>query len=265
MTPASLFRPGLVPAVFVVLLAAMPLAAHADLVTDAPAGAGDAQSPTPLRYYGSGGGHTQQVYDASYFANFAGPREITAISFRTYPGAAPSAFFSNTVNVSDITIQLSTTAKGGNENDPANLLSTVFADNIGADATTVFSGALTLTTLAPGTFDYTITFATPFLYDPAMGNLLLDAMIPTTATVSGTGFGFLTFDSINDLNDGLYSVVELNNGAATSGVGSTSNAITRFLSDPVAAAVPEPATMSLLGAGLFGMGAMRRKRRAAIA
>ncbi len=258
MTPVSMFRPRLLPAAFAALLVSIPLAAHADLVTDAPGGAGDAQSPTPLRYYGTGGGRTQQLYDASYFANFNGPREITAISFRTYPGAS---FGSSTVNVSDIAIQLSTTSKGGNENDPANLLSSSFADNIGVDAMTVYSGALTLTTLDPGTFDYTITFDTPFLYDPAMGNLLLDAMIPVTATVSGAGFGFLTFDSINDLNDGLYSVVQLNDGSAASGTGSTSNAITRFLSDPAPAAVPEPMTMSLLGAGLFGMGAMRRKRR----
>lgn len=259
MTTASLLRSTVVPAAFA-LLAAMPLAAHADLVTDAPGGAGDAQGPVPLRYYGSGGSHNQIVYDASYFSNFTGPREITAIALRTYPGAS---FGSNTVDVSNITIQLSTTGKGGNETDPANLLSANFTDNLGTDAATVFSGALTLTTLVPGTFDYVITFDTPFLYDPTMGNLLLDAMIPTSATVSGGGFGFLTFDSTNDLNDGLYSVVELNNGDATSGTLSTATPITRFFSDSAAAAVPEPMTMSLLGAGLLGMGAMRRKRRMA--
>ena len=62
----------------------------------APGGAGDAQSPTPLNYYGSGGSQTEQIYSSSFFS---GPTTITGVSFRAYPGAAPSFFTSNTVSV----------------------------------------------------------------------------------------------------------------------------------------------------------------------
>lgn len=174
-----------------------------------PAGPGDAQGPAPLNYYGTGGSQTQQIYDASFFS---GPTEITGISFRAYPGAAPSGFFSNTVNVSSLTVALSNTSVSANEASGAQP-STTFSANEGANLTTVFSGAATFTTAATGTgpqpFDYTLNFTTPFLYDPSGGNLLVDFLIPQGASVSGSGFGFLTFDNANDLNDGVRSIVNI--------------------------------------------------------
>src|SRR4029450_11694734 len=59
-------------------------------------------------------------------------------------------------------------------------LSTTFAENLGADNTLVFSGTLIWATAnlpGPGDtrqFDIVFPFTTPFLYDPAAGNLLLD-------------------------------------------------------------------------------------------
>jgi len=238
------------------LLAAAP--AVADTVV-APGVAGNAQGPAPIRYFGSGGSRVQQIYSSDFFT---GIQSISALSFRAYPGAAPSGFFGNSVTVSDIIVRLSTTSAG---DETGTLASSSFANNVGADVATVFSGALTLSTAATGTgeqpFDYTISFATPFVYDASLGNLLLDVMIPTTATVSGTGVGFLTFDTVNSFNDGIYSVIELNNGAATTGFADTSGVITSFTTSPVTTAVPEPASWALMIGG-FGCAGLVLRRRA---
>ena len=229
--------------------------------TSAASSPGNAQGPAPIRYYGSGGSHVQEVYSSAFFEG-QGPQLISAVQFRPYPGASPSGFFSDTVNVSDIQVRLSTTGMLDESGTP---LSATFAGNLGADIQTVYSGALSLHTAATGTpvrdFDYTISFQTPFLYNPAQGNLLLDFVIPTTATVSGSGFGFLTFDTVNTLNDGIYSVVDINNGASLTGFADTSGAITRFVSTSVSA-VPEPETyaMMLAGLGILGFVARRKKR-----
>jgi len=223
-----------------------------------PGGPGDAQGPTPINYYGSSGSQTQQIYSSSFFA---APTEITGVSFRAYPGAAPSFFFSNTVSVSDLVVSLATTTASPNENAGA-APSATFANNIGAGAQTVFSGPITLSTAATGVgpqpFDYTVNFTTPFLYNPGAGNLLLDFLIPTGATVSGSGFGFLTFDTANDLNDGVFSVVNISSGGAATGTLSTAAAITQF---HTASAVPEPASWAIMMGGLLLTGSALRLRR----
>jgi hypothetical protein len=184
---------------------------------------------------------------------FPGAELINGFSFRAYPGAAPSSFFGNSVDISDVVIKLSTTAAGADES--GSLPSATFADNLESDATTVFSGALDLATAATGTgpqpFDYTDSFSQPFLYNPADGNLLLDVAIPSGATVSGAGFGFLTFDTVNTIDDGIYSVVNISDSGAASGTLSTAGAITAF---SVSAAVPEPSTwlMMITGFGILG-------------
>jgi hypothetical protein len=239
--------------------------ASAELLTVVPPGfenmGGGFQGPAPLRFPGTGGARTQQVYESQLFTDFSGPRTITAIDLRTFPGIAPSAFFGNSVSVADITIRLSTTQRG----DEGNTLSANFADNIGNDDTVVYSGALTLTTAANGDlpvspFDYTIVFQNPFLYDPLAGNLLLDVNIPTTAAVTTAGFGFLTFDTVNALSDGIYSVFNGSNGNATSGTAGTSGAILRVHSEAAATAVPEPGTLALFASGLLAVAATRRKK-----
>jgi hypothetical protein len=110
----------------------------------------------------------QQIYDASEFASLGGPALITQIAFR--PDASQATAFSRTFP--SFQINLSTTSK------TVSGLSSIFADNVGADNTTVQSGALTLTTVntpGPGTakqFDLVINLTTPFLYDPSAGNLI---------------------------------------------------------------------------------------------
>ena len=62
-------------------------------------------------------------------------------------------------------------------------LSTTFAENLGTNNTLVFDGTLTWTTAnlpGPGNtrqFDIVFPLTTPFLYDPAAGNLLLDIQL----------------------------------------------------------------------------------------
>lgn len=259
--PIATHRAALIGAVTLLgaaTLTAAPAGA-APLVTDAPGvAAGNAQGPAPFRFYGTGGSRVQQVYEAPLFANFAGgKRQITALAFRAFPGAFPSLFFGTTLSVSDVTIRLSTTARG---DEGPNVLSTRYADNVGADEAVVYDGALTLTTTAIGSFDYLLTLETPFVYDPDLGNLLLDVAIPTTARVSGTGIlGFLTFDTVNTLDDGIASIVSISNGAATSGVFSTAGAVTRFFSDPVA--VPAPGGLLLFALAGLTLGLARRMRR----
>lgn len=238
------------------------LPGYATLLTVAPNdranAAGNAQSPTPLRFPGTGGSRVQQLYSSAFFS---APQTITGIQFRPTPGIAPSALFGDTISVSDITIRLSTTSRG---DEGADTLSMVFANNIGDDVTTVYSDPLTLTTAftgppgGPKAFDYSIALEQPFFYDPGLGNLLLDAMIPTGATVSGNGFfGFITLDQVNDLNDGIFSIVNLSDGGANSGIASTAGAITRFVGEPVA--VPEPGMLPLFAVGFLMLGLLGRR------
>jgi hypothetical protein len=112
----------------------------------------------------------QQVYASSQFSALTGPQLITEILFR--PDATLGQAFSSTLP--NIEIALSTTSKAPDG------LSATFAANVGANNTTVYSGPLSLLSSAtrppggPKAFDIAINLTTPFLYDPAAGNLLLD-------------------------------------------------------------------------------------------
>jgi phosphatidylinositol-3-phosphatase len=119
-------------------------------------------SSKPIRY--------QQVFAKSQFSRFAaGGEMINSIAFRAHAPGIPFA-----ASVPQLQVRLSTTTK-----NPDGLSST-FADNVGADDTQVFSGPLTVSInnsaspSAVNTFDIVITFTTPFPYNPANGNLLID-------------------------------------------------------------------------------------------
>ena len=131
---------------------------------------------------------TEGGYDNNLPFNCLGPR-VTSMRYQeVYAGAqvgsgtiSQVAFrdgqFASTV-IPNVTITLSTTSRA------VTGLDTTFANNIGADVTNVFSGNLTLAGAGtggapPGPFDIVIPLQTPFTFNAAAGNLLLDVTIPT--------------------------------------------------------------------------------------
>ena len=186
----------------------------------------------------------QQLYAAS---QFGGGGLITQIIFR--PDAFAGHAFTSTL--SDIQIDLAYSSA------PDDGLSTTYANNITAGDTIVFArGPLTLSSAftgppaGPKDFDIIITLTTPFLYNPALGNLLLD--------VRNFGGGTTTFfDAAFTTGDGSS---RLFNSDVNSGTGSTDTEalVTGFV------IVPEPGTAMLLAGGgtlLALFGGCRRRRR----
>lgn len=116
-------------------------------------------SSQPIRY--------QQVFDAGQFARLTnGGGLINRIAFR---GHGPGVPF--TATIPQLQVNLSTT------NKTPDGLSSTFASNVGPDDTQVFSGAFQAAVTLngdPANFEIVINFTTPFFYDPAKGNLLLD-------------------------------------------------------------------------------------------
>ena len=189
----------------------------------------------------------QQVYGSNQFG--AGGL-ITQIIFR--PDAFTGAAFSSTLT--NVRIDLSTTTMA------VDGLSTTFATNVGADDTIVFNGSLSLSSAftgpgaGPKAFDIIITLTTPFNYNPALGNLLLDVRNFSgghTTQFDSQG----TADSIsrvftNTANTGV--------NTPTADVADTEGLITQF---NFGAAVPEPGTWSLLLTGIAAIGIVRWRRR----
>ena len=140
-------------------------------------------STTSMRY--------QQVYSGAQ----VGAGSISQMAFR-------DAIFSSTV-FPNVTIRLSTTPKA------VTGLDTVFANNVGPDATTVFSGDLTLSGAsfsgAPGPFDITIPFQTAFAFNPAAGNLLFDITIPTCENTGDFDFDSQLASSASTARNYAYS------------------------------------------------------------
>lgn len=110
----------------------------------------------------------QEVYGASHF----GTQAVVIRELRLRPSAPFGSAFSATM--SNLQIRLSTTAKVPEG------LSSIFASNVGPDEVTVFNGSLAVSSAftgpaaGPKDFDIVFPLTTPFVYDPAQGNLLVD-------------------------------------------------------------------------------------------
>jgi sugar lactone lactonase YvrE len=179
----------------------------------------------------------QQVYTASQFgAIAAGGGMITGIAFR------PDAVYGNafTHTIANIRIDLATTMAG-----PGGL-SLTFANNVGANDTTVFNGSLTLSSTftgpagGPKNFDILIPLTTPFYYNPAAGNLLLDIRNFSSGNSGGNLISILDATSANPTLVGR--VYTFDASAPNSFDEDTWGLVTQFTATPV----PEPATWGLL-------------------
>jgi len=177
-------------------------------------------------------GEYQQVYTA---ADFSGPVLIDQVAFRSV-NVLGGTLLSDTLTLSLGTTSASPSAPG-----------TTYAGNKRPDLTTVFTGTVSETLSGNGTFDFFINFSTPFLYNPTLGNLLFDVDVTTT-------LGRAAFDAGKSPDTGrLFNLG--GNGAVTPGP--NFGLVTRF----DVTAVPEPATISLVGIGVLGMLVAKYRRR----
>ena len=170
----------------------------------------------------------QQVYAAG---DFSGPITIDDLELYTQSGTGSP-------NTGTFTISLSTTSA------VVNGLSTELSQNIGSNNTTVFNSKLP--TIQNGVL--TIPFSTPFTYNPAQGNLLVN-IVESTPYTGGPSFEF------DSASGGLFS---RGYSDQTIPVNNDSGLVTGFTSP-----VPLPSALWLLLSGLGGLGAMTRKVRAA--
>lgn len=161
-----------------------------------------------------------EVYDASQFGALSGPSFLTQFAYRPDRILDQSGPRSWTLR-----IYASTTSRA------VNRLSTTFAENFGTNKTLVFDGTVNVTTRnlpGPGNtrqFDYVFHFTTPFLYDPAAGNLVLSLQI------EGSGSA-VTFDTVSG-NPATGMVYGSPSTATTGMLGTPDPHVTQFTFEPL--------------------------------
>lgn len=190
--------------------------------------AGNTANSIPFDFDAPRGIRYQQVYGAS---EFAAPIQIGELRFRV------SEKFGNSfgpTTIGNIQLSLSTTASAPDG------LSTTFEDNIGVDQTQVFGGTLEL----PGAgqnglpFHVSIPLTTPFAYDPATGNLLLEIR-----KFSNEVSGGIFFEAHRRSGDSISRLQALDADAETATTNPSSGTVglvTEFV------AVPEPSLIHFL-------------------
>ena len=217
------------------LFAASTLAAQADVLVGTPVtpGIGNCIPFGCFRNY-------QQVYSSSLFS---GPISITGLTFFN-----TQVLNSATIDPAIYTITLSS---GG---ATVGSLSTTFANNVGANAETFFSGFLS----GPAAPSFTIS-GNAFDYDPSSGDLLVQIFKNTGSAITGS-------DLFNDSNNNFLGFQRVFNsdGSLTGTVDTNVGLITQFDTSPVST-VPLPAALPLFATGLGALGLLgwRRKKAAA--
>lgn len=166
--------PPLFAAIRVAAVAAIAAVTNAQVQTLlAPASAATQDLPTATAQpFDAGPMRVLYVLDSSHFSlgGITGPVLLSGLRVRAN-AATSQAWVGDTIG--DLRVELSTATV-----DHASIGS-VYANNHGVDRTLVRSGALVLvagSTQAgvPGPFHVDIPFQTPFVYDPALGDLALD-------------------------------------------------------------------------------------------
>ena len=228
-----------------VLLIASPLAFATIVVPNAQA---TTEGNSSFSIFGDTNQRTQEAFEAS---QFSGPIWINEILFRTNAGAG-SAFSPNTTHLT-VSLAYSTVLY-------ADDLQNTYASNIWYGSTVVYNDDITWSSpgcSAPGPcpFDLVIPLTTSFHYIPSgAGNtsgvaLLLDM-------TNGLYFPNGTFDA----QSGISESVALVTGSSGSTTGSffTNGMVVEF--EGSSDGVPEPATWTLLLAGLAGTLFVHRRR-----
>ncbi|HXD33819.1 MAG TPA: DUF4214 domain-containing protein [Pyrinomonadaceae bacterium] len=123
------------------------------------------------------GGVYQQVYAAS---SFTGPMTITQLAF------ASSSQFTSGPGTANYNFNLSL----GHTPAVPNALSTDLALNRGTDLTQVFTGAVPASVTGNDQFDLIVNI-TPFNYDPANGNLVLEITVNSPTQYPGAALYFV--------------------------------------------------------------------------
>jgi PEP-CTERM motif len=177
----------------------------------------------------------QFIFDSSYFS---GPISITELTFFNSRQDDPDTFDPGTY-----TFRLATST-----NDYLTPSAT-FANNVGSDVQ-LFATVVVGNGPIPPVFSFP---GTPFNYDPANGDLLLE--IDKTGS-SNTFNGFVDYGP----DDATFKVSRVWNldGTASGTVEINAGPVTLFGAG--AAAVPEPMTLALTGLGLAGIAARLRKK-----
>jgi hypothetical protein len=188
----------------------------------------------------------QQVYSSSLFGGFPQGLSIGEIVFRVdkYTGHGLDTTIAN------VEFHLSTTA-----NQPDGL-SPNFDVNVGSDDTIVIDRSPRHLTAGgpfgsgPSTFSVGFDFTShPFIYNPSLGNLLLDIKVFNGANTS-------PLDAVDMVGDSVSSVFAYGDPMPSSGQTSSLGLATEFAVQPI----PEPSTVALLVVGLVGLGASRFTR-----
>lgn len=173
---------------------------------------------------------TQELWSASYFSDLPpGGAWLIGMASRLDKSVTAESAFSQNLELSIST-------------SPRDTISLTYDENVGDDVVQAFVGIDAGETAVSGgsvnPFALPLMFETPFFYDPAKGDLLMDYKIDG-------GFGNFVFDS-HELGRPVGNFGPINGRVASTRV--TDHIITQFVFD-----VPEPSTfvLSVIPLGLL--------------
>jgi hypothetical protein len=175
----------------------------------------------------------QQVYDAARFSRVSPPGAyITAFLLHRDSAVSYAAGIS-----SNLQINFSTTSNGPDR------LSLIFSENVGADDTVVLGPTRWSGGSSSPYWDMEIHLTTPFWYNPALGNLLMDVRIYGGAMPWPSP---VALDAQDATNDSISSVYAYPVGATTATSAWTGGLVTGFRFFPIPSLEVEQSTNSIV-------------------